>query len=134
MQNLLIHGGDGGVVISGGPISALSREEINDMVTSSEESSSSYPAELELGLGLSLGGGKAKAKLPPTAAAGGGSWNQYARILTAKDFPSVVSTKASSSSSASSSSVTKANANNGSCGNKRAAESPSSPPGRSGEF
>ncbi|GFP82968.1 auxin-responsive protein iaa13 [Phtheirospermum japonicum] len=132
MQNTLIHGGDGGGVISGGPMSALSREEINDMVISSEESSS-YPDELELGLGLSLGGGKSRAKAPPAAqtAAGGGSWDQYARILTAKDFPSVVSTKASSSSSSSSSSVTKANANNGSCGNKRAAESPSSPPGRS---
>ncbi|KAL3645042.1 Iaa13p [Castilleja foliolosa] len=131
MQNTLTRGsgsgGDGCGVISGGPMSALSREEINDMVISSEESSS-YPDELELGLGLSLGGGKARAKATP-AAAGGGSWDQYARVLTAKDFPSVVSTRAASSSS--SSSVTKANVNNGSSGNKRAAESPSSPPGRS---
>ncbi|KAL0419712.1 UNVERIFIED_CONTAM: Auxin-responsive protein IAA12 [Sesamum radiatum] len=121
-------GGSGGAVISGGSMSTLSREE-NIMVMSSEESSS-YPDEsdLELGLGLSLGGGKAKNKPPPAAT--GGSWDQYARILTAKDFPSVVSTKASSSSSSSSSSVTKAT-NNGSCGTKRTAEPPSSPPGRS---
>ncbi|KAL0287012.1 UNVERIFIED_CONTAM: Auxin-responsive protein IAA11 [Sesamum angustifolium] len=118
-------GGSGGAVISGGSMSTLSREE-NIMVMSSEESSS-YPDEsdLELGLGLSLGGGKAKNKLPlpPPPAATGGSWDQYARILTAKDFPSVVSTKASSSSSSSSSSVTKAT-NNGSCGTKRTAEPP----------
>ncbi|KAK4441557.1 Auxin-responsive protein IAA12 [Sesamum alatum] len=105
------------------------------MVMSSEDSSSSYPdePELELGLGLSLGGGKAKARPPPPEkAAGAGSWDQYARILTAKDFPSMVSsTKASSSSSSSSSSpVAKANNSNGSCGTKRTAE-PSSPPGRS---
>ncbi|KAI3449826.1 hypothetical protein Pfo_006491 [Paulownia fortunei] len=130
MQNTLVHGGGG--VISGGSMSTLSREE-NDMVMSSEESSS-YPdeCELELGLALSLGGGGGggKAKTKPPAAAGGGSWDQYARILTAKDFPSVVSTKASSSSSSSCSSVSKANTN-GSCGTKRTAESPSSPPGRS---
>ncbi|KAK4418441.1 Auxin-responsive protein IAA13 [Sesamum alatum] len=123
-------GGSGGGVISGGSMSTLSREE-NNMVVMSSEESSSFPdeSELELGLGLSLGGGKAKNKPAAAAAAGGGSWDQYARILTAKDFPSVVSAKASSSSS-SSSSVTKAS-NNGTCGTKRTAEPPSSPPGRS---
>ncbi|KAK6164392.1 hypothetical protein DH2020_001256 [Rehmannia glutinosa] len=110
-------------------MSTLSREENEMVMMSSEESSND--SELELGLGLSLGGGKAKFKPPSPAAAtaaGGGSWDQYARILTAKDFRSGVSTKTSSSSSSSSSSVTKANIN-GSCGTKRTAESPSSPPG-----
>ncbi|XP_075481849.1 auxin-responsive protein IAA13-like [Primulina tabacum] len=110
----------GGGVIAGGSMSALSEE------------SSSYPdgSELELGLGLSLGGGgKAKSKTPSVAAAGG-SWDQFARILTADDFPSVISDKDSSSSSSSSSSTIKAQ-NNGFCGSKRTAE-PSSPPGRSG--
>jgi auxin-responsive protein IAA len=51
-----------------------------------EAEASSYPveAELELGLGLSLGsggGGKGKAN----------AWGECGRILTAKDFPSVVS-------------------------------------------
>ncbi|KAH6766666.1 hypothetical protein C2S52_017649 [Perilla frutescens var. hirtella] len=95
----------------------------------SSEESSSYPDEsdLELGLGLSLGGGKTKTK--QDAAPGGPSWDHYARILTAKDFPTVVSTKASSSSS-SSSSVTRVNTS-ASAGTKRTAESPCSPPGRS---
>ncbi|XP_073155854.1 auxin-responsive protein IAA13-like [Henckelia pumila] len=116
MQKEVFPGGDG--VISGGSMSTLSQE------------SSSYPdgSELELGLGLSLGGGgKFKSKPSPVAAAGG-SWDQFARILTAEDFPSVVSDKDSSSSS--SSSTVKAK-NNGCCGSKRTAE-PSSPPGRSG--
>ncbi|CAA2998130.1 auxin-responsive IAA13-like [Olea europaea subsp. europaea] len=127
MENTFLGCGGG---ISGG-ISTVLREE-NNMAMSSEESSS-YPdeAELELGLGLSLGGGgaKSKSKPPLPAVAAAGPWGQYARILTAKDFHSVVSTKESSSSS-SSSSVTKTN-NNPSCGVKRTAE-PSSPPGRSG--
>ncbi|KZV32959.1 hypothetical protein F511_01470 [Dorcoceras hygrometricum] len=109
------------VAISGGSMSTLSEE------------SSSYPdeSELELGLGLSLGGGsggKGKSKTQPVAAAGG-SRDQFARILTDEDFPSVVSDKDSSSSSSSSSTI-KAK-NNGCCGSKRTAE-PSSPPGRSG--
>lgn len=86
---------------------------VSNVTVMSSEDSSSYPddSELELGLGLSLGGsGRAE---PPSAAAGG-SWDQYARILTAKDLPSA--------SSSSSSLVEK----NGSCGTKRAA--PSSPP------
>ncbi|KAK4408175.1 Auxin-responsive protein IAA11 [Sesamum angolense] len=129
MRSAVVSGGGG--VNSSGSMSTLSSEE-KSMVMSSEDSSS-YPdePELELGLGLSLGGGKAKPRPPPAKATAAGSWDQYARILTAKDFPSMVSTKASSSSSSSSSSpVAKANNNNGSCGTKRTAE-PSSPPGRS---
>lgn len=120
MPNSVVSG-----VNSSGSVSNLSSREENTTVMSSE-GSSSYPddSELELGLGLSLGGGGGKAK-PPKA--GPGCWNQYARILTAKDFPPV-STEASSSSSASSP-LHKTN-NNGCCGSKRAAE-PSSPPGRS---
>ncbi|XP_011083066.1 auxin-responsive protein IAA13 isoform X1 [Sesamum indicum] len=129
MRTAVVSGGGG--LNSIGSMSTLSSEE-KSMVMSSEDSSS-YPdePELELGLGLSLGGGKAKPRPPPAKAAAAGSWDQYARILTAKDFPSMVSTKASSSSSSSSSSpAAKANNNNGSCGTKRTAE-PSSPPGRS---
>ncbi|XP_051118758.1 auxin-responsive protein IAA13-like isoform X2 [Andrographis paniculata] len=132
MQSTLQHGGGG--VVSGGSMS-----EENSMVMSSVESSA-YPdeSELELGLGLSLGcgGGKGKMRQPaPADQAGGGSWDQYARILTAKDFASVVSGKTSSSSLSSSSSSSSASAikgnTNGSCGTKRTAEPPSSPPGRS---
>lgn len=111
-------------MISGGSMSALSEE------------SSSYPdgpeLELGLGLGLGLGGGgcgKAKSKTPSVAEAGG-SWDHFARILTAEDFSSVLFDKDSSSSSSSSYSTIKAK-NNGCCGSKRTAE-PSSPPGRSG--
>ncbi|GER24965.1 auxin-responsive protein [Striga asiatica] len=120
-----------GGVISGGLMSNLTRED-NGMVISSEDSSS-YPDELELGLGLGLGGRRVSINPPEPAAGGGGGWDQYARILTAKDFPPPAGSAktASSSSSTSSSSVTKANVNNnGACGTKRTAESPSSPPGR----
>ncbi|KAI4318177.1 hypothetical protein L6164_025980 [Bauhinia variegata] len=64
-----------------------------DYLTMSPSEASSYngEAELELGLGLSLGraataGGKAKAS----------AWGDCGRILTAKDFPSVVSHGAAS--------------------------------------
>ncbi|CAK9172820.1 unnamed protein product [Ilex paraguariensis] len=111
-------GGGGGIVSYGGSangsMSTVSKEE--NLVLSCEVSSS-YPdeSELELGLGLSLGG-IAKCK---TATRG-----QYARILTARDFPSMVS-KSSPPSSSSSSSVTKANAS--SAGTKRTADSFSPP-------
>lgn len=71
----------------------MSREE--DMGLVSEESSS-YPDESGLELGLSLGGGGGgggKKKL-----GFGSDWGQYARILTAKDFPSSSSLSSSSSS------------------------------------
>lgn len=106
-------------------MSTVSRE----VVTSEESSSYLDESELDLGLGLSLGGGKDKIKPPHTAAAVGGSRDWYARILTAKDFRSLGSTKDSSSSLSSSVSVTKAK-NNGCCGTKRTAE-PSSLLGRS---
>ncbi|XP_052211485.1 auxin-responsive protein IAA13-like [Diospyros lotus] len=69
-------------------------------VAFSSSESSTYPdgSELELGLVLSLPGaaaasGDIKSKLAP--------WGQYARILTAKDFPSMASNPPSSSSSSS---------------------------------
>lgn len=116
-----LRGGGGSTT---GSVSTVSKE---DNLVMSSEVSSSYPdeSEIELGLGLSLGfgGGAAMAKSKTAA-----PWGQYARILTAKDFPSVVS-KASSSSS--SSSGTRANNNNNnnntSCGTKRSAESFSPP-------
>ncbi|KAL3531185.1 hypothetical protein ACH5RR_010507 [Cinchona calisaya] len=114
-------GGGGGVSSGGsttGSMSTVSKED--NLVLSSEVSSSSYPDDsgLELGLGLSLGrGGVSAVKSKP------GSWCQ-GRILTAQDIPSVVLTKASSSSS-SSSPPTKAN--NASCGTKRSADSFSPP-------
>ncbi|MCD7469648.1 hypothetical protein HAX54_008797 [Datura stramonium] len=109
--------GDGGGVPYGdsidGSISTVSKED--NMVLSSE-ASSSYPdeSELELGLGLSLGAAVPKSKT--------GSRSQYAKILTANDFPCLGS---NSSSSCSSSSATKAN--NASCGTKRAGDSISPP-------
>ncbi|XP_043721864.1 auxin-responsive protein IAA12-like isoform X2 [Telopea speciosissima] len=94
-------GGGGGGVPSGssgnGSMSTVSKAEVveQDYVGMLSEVSS-YPAEseLELGLGLSLGGaGKATNK--PSA------WGEYGRILTAKDFPSIVSRGSSASSSSS---------------------------------
>ena len=111
----------GGVDIGGGgsesgSMSTVSRED--NMVVSSEDSSCPDESELELGLGLSLGGGF---KMHQVSRAG-----QYARILTAKDFASVVSAAASSSpspsssSSSSSSSLSRANVT---AGTKRTADS-----------
>ncbi|KAK8342216.1 hypothetical protein V6Z11_A08G222300 [Gossypium hirsutum] len=102
-------------------MSTVSRDE--NMVVSSEDSSCPDESGLELGLGLSLGGG----------GGGGGGGRQgggfkmhhvskggpYARILTAKDFPSS-SLSSSSSSSSSSPSLSKANVT---AGTKRTAES-----------
>ncbi|XVF81067.1 hypothetical protein PTKIN_Ptkin15bG0126600 [Pterospermum kingtungense] len=107
----------GGVVISGdggsesGSMSTVSRED--NMVVSSEDSSCPDEAELELGLGLSLGVGGGFKKHHVSRAA------QYARILTAKDFPSVAASPSSSSSS-SSSSLCRANVT---AGTKRTADS-----------
>ncbi|OMO98142.1 AUX/IAA protein [Corchorus capsularis] len=116
MQGVVAIGGGGS---ESGSMSTVSREE--NMVVSSEDSS--YPDEsgLELGLGLSLGGFKVN-----QVSKGGG---QYARILTAKDLPSVVSSAGgsassslspSSSSSSSSSSLSRANIT---AGTKRTADS-----------
>ncbi|KAG1354839.1 auxin-responsive protein IAA10 [Cocos nucifera] len=90
-----------------------------DYVGMSEESSSCYPGgkgddgeteeekeedDEELELGLSLGAKKANGG----ASRGGAPWGEYCRILTADDFPSLVSRASplSSCSSVSSSSVT----------------------------
>ncbi|XP_019248190.1 PREDICTED: auxin-responsive protein IAA12-like isoform X2 [Nicotiana attenuata] len=102
--------GDGGGGTDGS-ISTVSKED-NMVLLSSEASSSSYPdeSELELGLGLSLGSNKTGAS--------------RAKILTAKNFPSLGSNSFSSSSS---SSATKINNNNASSGTKRAADSISPP-------
>ncbi|KAA3482110.1 auxin-responsive protein IAA13-like isoform X1 [Gossypium australe] len=83
---VLLGGGGGG----GGGSSGVSTNE--SAVLSKVEVVSeacSYPAEseLELGLGLSLGGARGKTK-PATATS---SWGECGRILTAKNFPSVVS-------------------------------------------
>lgn len=86
-------------------VSAVSRED-NVLGLSSEDSSCPDESELELGLGLSL---RCSGKAQKTC--------QYARILTAKDFPSMGS---SSSSSCSSSALSRANS---SAGTKRPADS-----------
>lgn len=96
-------GGIGREVPSGGSTTG-SMSTVDNLVFSSEVSSC-YPDEnndsdeLELGLGLSLGGGGATASLNKSLKAP--SWcnnGQYARILTAKDLPSLVSKSSSSSS------------------------------------
>jgi auxin-responsive protein IAA len=97
-----------------GSISTVSRED--NLVFSSEDSSCPDESELELGLGLSLGGNCNKTQQA-----------QYARIFTAKDFPSVgssaslsSSSSSSPSSSSSSSSLSRANVI---AGTKRSADS-----------
>ena len=98
-----------------GSMSTVSKDE--KLMLSSEDSSCPDESELELGLGLSLGGGGVKTQQ--------GLRGQYARILTAKDFPSMVSSASSSSpslssSSSSSSSLSRANVT---AGTKRSADS-----------
>ncbi|XVE72858.1 hypothetical protein DITRI_Ditri11bG0071900 [Diplodiscus trichospermus] len=124
----------GGVVIGGGDsesgsMSTVSRED--NMMVSSEDSSCPDESELELGLGLSLGRGGGGGGFKMNQVSRGG---QYARILTAKDFPSVVCAAASSSpspsssSSSSSSSLSRANVQ---AGTKRTADSVASANGSS---
>ncbi|KAJ4728335.1 Auxin-responsive protein [Melia azedarach] len=98
-----------------GSVSTVSRDD--NLVLSSEDSSSPDESELELGLGLSLGGGVAASGFKVQQATSGGS--QYARILTARDLPSVVS----SSSSFSSSSSSLSRGNYVAAGTKRSADS-----------
>ncbi|KAB1219348.1 hypothetical protein CJ030_MR3G001169 [Morella rubra] len=87
---LLGRGGGGGSSGSSTNESTVSKVEIveQDFVGMPSEASS-YPeeAELELGLGLSLGGGGGAAASKAKAS----TWGERGRILTAKDFPSVVS-------------------------------------------
>ncbi|KAL5792673.1 hypothetical protein ACOSP7_001267 [Xanthoceras sorbifolium] len=106
-----------------GSVSTVSRED--NLVLSSEDSSCPDESELELGLGLSLGGGGGGFKQQAT------SGGQYARILTAKDFPSVVSSSSSSSLSSSSSSLSKIN--HVTVGTKRSADSAAAANGTSSQ-
>ncbi|KAK8650759.1 hypothetical protein V6N13_140385 [Hibiscus sabdariffa] len=106
-----------GVVDGGsetGSMSTVSRED--NMVASSEDSSSPDESELELGLGLSLGAGVGS-KMHQVSKTG-----PYARILTAQDFPSSSPSPSSSSSSSSSSSFSLSRAN-ATAGTKRTADS-----------
>ncbi|XP_038718299.1 auxin-responsive protein IAA11-like isoform X2 [Tripterygium wilfordii] len=122
-----MQGGFGGDRGGSGSMSTVSREE--DVLLSSEDSSSPDDGELELGLSLGGGGG------------GGGGFKllpfrgQYARILTAKDLPSGVSGSSSSSSTSSSSSLSSSSSTlsraSGTVGTKRSADSVTSPNGSS---
>ncbi|GMI73534.1 indole-3-acetic acid inducible 11 [Hibiscus trionum] len=100
-----------------GSMSTVSRDD--NMVVSSEDSSCTDESELELGLGLSLGCRSGGFRMHQVSKGG-----QFARILTAKDFPSVISaaspSPSSSSSSSSSSSLSRANVT---AGTKRTADS-----------
>lgn len=98
--------GASGEVCTSGSMSTVSKED--NLVLSTEVSSYPDEAGLELGLGLSLGGGGVKPQEH--------GWGQYGRILTAKDFPSTVSSSSSSSSSLS-------RANRTTAGTKRRADS-----------
>ncbi|XP_022749011.1 auxin-responsive protein IAA13-like [Durio zibethinus] len=88
---------EGGLILLGGGGGGSSGVSTKESAVSKVEvvsEASSYPAEseLELGLGLSLGGsGGATGKTKPACSS---SWGECGRILTAKDFPSVVSHKA----------------------------------------
>ncbi|KAM1122455.1 hypothetical protein ACFX2I_004005 [Malus domestica] len=91
--------------------STLSREE--NFAMSSEDSSTPEESGLELCLGLSLGGGGGKDQQ--------GQRGHFARILTAKDFPSVgFSSSLASESSSSTSSLSSGNV---AAGTKRSADS-----------
>ncbi|KAI3760213.1 hypothetical protein L1987_50604 [Smallanthus sonchifolius] len=127
-------GGDGdGGVESGGSTTARSiltgsKEDNKNSMVMSSEVTSSYPVvgenldDLELGLGLSIGGGGGGG-LRSKAVAGGG-WSQYARILTAKDFPTSLVSKPNSCSSSSSVNIP----NSSTSGTKRTATDSVSPP------
>ncbi|KAJ6389911.1 hypothetical protein OIU77_024189 [Salix suchowensis] len=108
MQGGFFGGGSGGSVC----LSTVSTED--NVVMSSEDSSSPDEGELELGLGLSLGGAAGFKGSGPRGC------QQYARILTAKDLPSKVSVSSSSSTTSSSSTLSRAIAT---AGTKRTADS-----------
>ncbi|XAR58676.1 hypothetical protein NMG60_11014161 [Bertholletia excelsa] len=118
--------GSGGVGSSAELLSTVSKEE--NLALSPEVSSSFRGgSELELGLGLSLGVGL---ESKPDQTSDPAPWGRYARILTAKDFPSVAPKCSSSncpSSLSSSSSSSPMSRGNLSAGTKRAADSVSPP-------
>lgn len=91
----LLGGGGGGSSGGSSNESAMSKVEVveQDYVGMSSEVTS-YPAEAELELGLSLGGGGGggAGKQPKPCA-----WGERGRILTAKDFPSMVGSAVPSS-------------------------------------
>ncbi|TYK19027.1 auxin-responsive protein IAA11 isoform X1 [Cucumis melo var. makuwa] len=72
----------------------------DNMVLSSEDSSSPDESEIELGLGLCLGVRDSPRNIHKTSSGG----IQFRRILTAEDFPSSISSSSSSTSSVCSSS------------------------------
>ncbi|KAE8685049.1 Auxin-responsive protein IAA11 [Hibiscus syriacus] len=112
-----------GGVVNGGSDS-VSRED--NMLVYSEDSSSSDESELELGLGLSLGGGGGFKRHQASKC------GQYARILTAQDFPSSSPSPSSPSSSSSSSfSLIRANVT---AGTKRNADSVAAASNGSSQF
>ncbi|XP_076906046.1 auxin-responsive protein IAA12-like [Bidens hawaiensis] len=126
---------DGGGVPSGGSTTmrsiltgSKSKDDNKNTMVVSTEVTSSYPVavvvdenldDLELGLGLSIGGGGLKTKTVVT-----GGWTQYARILTAKDFPTTLVSKPNSCSSSSSVNIPNSSAS----GTKRTATDSVSPP------
>ncbi|KAJ9182343.1 hypothetical protein P3X46_006347 [Hevea brasiliensis] len=87
-----MEGGLGLLGVSGGAGGGSSGASTNESTVSKVEvvdaEASSYPieAELELGLGLSIGGGGGSGGKGKASA-----WGECGRILTAKDFPSLVS-------------------------------------------
>lgn len=105
----LLGGGSSGCSTNESTMSKVDHQVVEQDYVGMSSEVSSYPAEaeLELGLGLSLGGGGSAQKPKPCA------WGERGRILTAKDFPSMVSHESSRFSQ---------RPNNVS-GNKRAADS-----------
>ncbi|KAL6191985.1 hypothetical protein ACLB2K_038373 [Fragaria x ananassa] len=106
----LLGGGSSGCSTNESAMSKVDHQVVEHM--SSEVSSCPAEAELELGLGLSLGSGSGGGSAQKSK---GCAWGERGRILTAKDFPSMVSHGSARFSQ---------RANNASSvsGNKRAAE------------
>ncbi|XP_050372622.1 auxin-responsive protein IAA13-like isoform X2 [Argentina anserina] len=107
----LLGGGSSGCSTNESAMSKVDHQVVEQDYVGMSSEVSSYPAELELG--LSLGGGAAQKPK-------GCAWGERGRILTAKDFPSMVSHGSARFSQRAS------NASNVS-GNKRAAEEGGSP-------
>ncbi|XP_024191868.1 auxin-responsive protein IAA13 isoform X1 [Rosa chinensis] len=110
----LLGGGSSGCSTNESAMSKVEQQVVEQDYVGMSSEVSSYPAETELELGLSLGGGGSAQKSKACA------WGERGRILTAKDFPSMVSHGSARFSQ---------RANNASSvsGNKRAAEEGGSP-------